>query len=131
MDNYPLGAANDSRAPYNQVDPPEIDVDIWVSTTLSRSAVIRTNDYKEGEPDMERDEEGFITGMRNLDFSNCNFLACFQKQHYTLKELLDAIVKLTEEVNQHGLTDENLKQLNRLSKEAELWEEDEIEAVEA
>lgn len=56
-DNYPLGAASDSRAPWNQVDNSEVDVDVEVSITLSKVVRIRTCNYVKHY--YGRDEDGF------------------------------------------------------------------------
>ncbi len=42
---YPLGAQYDPNAPYNQKDNPEIEVDVLVSITLSKSVKVRVSDY--------------------------------------------------------------------------------------
>ena len=43
-DYYPAGAYNDPNAPYNQVEPPEIEAEVNVSFTLERDATITTNE---------------------------------------------------------------------------------------
>ncbi len=49
-DFYPPGAAHDPNAPYNQVEPPEIEVEITVSITLERDCTITTDEvYWDGD----------------------------------------------------------------------------------
>jgi len=49
-DYYPAGAAYDPNAPYNQVDPPEVDFDITIGITLERNATITTDEvYWDGD----------------------------------------------------------------------------------
>lgn len=129
MDNYPMGAADDPRAPWNQVDPPEVEVEVWASNTLSRAAIIMTKDYKELPPDAEKDEEGHITYSPNRDFSDCDLSGQFKNQHYTIKEIFESLRMTVDDVNAHGLTDQNLQVLNRLAKEGEYWNVDEEEVV--
>ena len=43
-DYYPAGAYNDPNAPFNQVEPPEIEAEVNVSFTLERDATITTNE---------------------------------------------------------------------------------------
>ena len=43
MDNYPPGAARDPRAPYNQSDPPEVEVELTMTETLTKSVPHCTN----------------------------------------------------------------------------------------
>lgn len=43
-DYYPAGAYNDPNAPYNQVEPPEIEAEVNMSFTLERIATITTNE---------------------------------------------------------------------------------------
>ena len=129
MDNYPMGAADDPRAPWNQVDPPEIEVEVWASNSLSRATLIRVNDYKELPPDAEKDEEGHITYSANRDFSECNLSEHFKNQCYSIKEIFDELRMVVDDVNTHGLTDQNLQILNRLAREGEYWSVDEEEVV--
>ena len=43
-DYYPAGAYYDRNAPFNQVEPPEIEAEVNVSFTLERDATITTNE---------------------------------------------------------------------------------------
>lgn len=43
-DYYPAGAYYDKNAPYNQVEPPEIEAEVNVSFTLERDCTITTNE---------------------------------------------------------------------------------------
>ena len=48
---YPPGAEFDPRAPWNQVDPPEVDFTIKVGITLEREAVITTDEVYNDDGD--------------------------------------------------------------------------------
>ena len=132
MSNYPAGADNDPRAPWRQKELPEVEVEVWASNTLSRAALIRVHDYKELPPDSERDEEGHVTYMRNIDFSDCNFNEAFKHQCYTVKEIFETLRMVVNDINIHGIeNNNNLQLLNRLANEGELWTVDEEEVVRA
>ena len=52
---YPMGAEFDKNAPYNQVEPEPLEIEVTVSVTLSKTMKIKVNDYLE---EIEDDEEG-------------------------------------------------------------------------
>lgn len=132
MGDYPIGAELDPRAPWNEPsEAPEHEVEVWVSTSLSRPAVISAQGVIEEEPDVEQDEEGNRTYIRNYDYSNCNFTKDFENQYYTIKEILTNLADVVNDIGLHGLTDSNLRKLNKLAREGELWEENELEVVRA
>ena len=49
MGNYPPGAANDPRAPYNQIDPPEQTFAVKADYGISRIADVTTTEYDDTE----------------------------------------------------------------------------------
>jgi len=73
--DYPLGAANDPRAPYNQVDNPEIEVTIGVWYSIYKEVKIKTSDY---ETEEWEDEDGhqWKPNFNNTDFSSLIDNAC-------------------------------------------------------
>ena len=42
---YPPGAEFDPRAPYNQVDLPEKEIEVTISVTLSKTVKVTVDDY--------------------------------------------------------------------------------------
>lgn len=42
-DYYPAGAANDPNAPYNQVDPPEIEKELSATVVLNKNTLVTTD----------------------------------------------------------------------------------------
>lgn len=58
MDNYPPGAANDPNAPYNEVYIPEKDFEVTCCQTLSRTAVVTTNNYIPGACGVDYEPDG-------------------------------------------------------------------------
>jgi hypothetical protein len=75
-DNYPPGAANDPLAPYNQVDPEPIEIEVTVSITLSKTVKIYVDDYIQEAP--ESDGEVYYAG--DIDFSECNLNKAVEEQ---------------------------------------------------
>lgn len=103
FDNYPPGAAKDPNAPYNQHDDEneEVEVDVFVSTTLSKSTKLWTTDYtKEGWDDYEQDDiDGTVHhyGGVDYDFSDTNFTSIYHDQEYDIADLLNVLDNYIEE----------------------------------
>lgn len=108
MDNYPLGAANDPNAPYNQYENPEVEVEVTVSITLSKTVKVLVTDYDLID---DVDEDGAVF---ERDFSNTNFLAAVEEQ-----------VILPQDASLYVDVGSNLKAANDLSG----WHVDEMECV--
>lgn len=77
-DYYPEGAYNDSNAPWNQVDNPEIEVEVAVSVTLSKTVRIKVNDYK--ILDSGKDRNGIY--YEDIDYSDCDLKSAVEEQVY-------------------------------------------------
>ena len=108
MDNYPPGAANDPRAPYNQCENPEIEIEVTVSITLSKTVKVLVTDY---DVDEGVDEDG---AYRTLDFSNTNLQAAVEEQ-----------VILPQDASLYVDVGSNLKAADDLSG----WHVDEMECI--
>ena len=115
--------------PQREVEMSEIEVEVWASNTLSRAALIETNDYELLPPDSESDEDGNTLYKANYDLSNVNIKKEFEAQHFTIKEILNSIIAINADVNSNGITDSNLRFLNRIADEAKLWAVDEEEVT--
>lgn len=68
-DNYPPGAANDSRAPYNE--RPGMETEVTIRTTLVKETVVETSEghwvrETEIEPDGTRSTVGFYETDEDL-----------------------------------------------------------------
>lgn len=97
--NYPPGS-DTPDAPWNQSDLDPQDVDICVSTCLSKSTTVEVDDYTYShEYDADIDDEGhaYCNEWDEIDYSSCNFNEAYTKQHMTIPELLKELVKLAEE----------------------------------
>lgn len=75
-DNYPPGAANDPRAPYNEPPTEEREVEVTVSITLSKTVKVKVTDYEYFEGEV--DEDGY--NPPSYDYSNCNLEAAVKEQ---------------------------------------------------
>ena len=69
MSNYPPGAANDPRAPYNE--RPNMETEVTVKTTLIKETVVETSEghyvrESEIEPDGSRSTVGFYETDEDL-----------------------------------------------------------------
>jgi len=131
MSDYYMMDENDPRAPWDKGDLPEVEVEVWTSNTLSRTALIKVNDYEELPPDADVDEDGHAIYYSNKDFRNCDLQGQYKSQHYTIKEILDELRGAVNDINLNGLNDTNLRLLNHLANEGELWTVDEEEVVTA
>lgn len=89
---YPPGAEFDPRAPYNQVAPKPIKLDVVVSVTLSKTFTIDVDDYTveyEGA-----DEDGNYT--QEIDYSDCNLTEAVENQCYLPQEAAEFIREAAE-----------------------------------
>lgn len=75
-DNYPMGA-DTADAPWNQVDPELIEIEVTVSITLSKTVKIYVDDYIQEAPEV--DEDGHYH-KGDIDFSECNLSKAVEEQ---------------------------------------------------
>jgi hypothetical protein len=73
---YPVGVYEDPNAPYNQYENSEIELEVTVSLTISKTVKIWVNDY---ETEVENDPDD-NTPHTYYDFSNCNLEEYVQEQ---------------------------------------------------
>lgn len=90
---YPPGAEFDPRAPYNQVDLPEKEIEVTISVTLSKTVKVMVNDY---EVEEDADEDGRYL---SYDFSGCNLNKAVEDQVVLPQNLAE----FTERMFNHDL----------------------------
>lgn len=73
---YPPGAEHDPRAPYNEVDSPEKEIEVCISVTLSKTVKIRVSDYT--IVDSGKDEDGDY--FEDIDYSDCDLKTAVEEQ---------------------------------------------------
>jgi hypothetical protein len=71
---YPPGAEFDPNAPYNQVDPPDREIEVTVSMTISKTFTVTVNDYTE---ESGIDEDG---PYHSIDYSDCDLHKAVEDQ---------------------------------------------------
>lgn len=75
--NYPAMSQSDwDRAPWNQKDNPEREVEVTISVTLSKTVKIRVSDYEITDSGKDEDGEYF----EDIDYSNCDLKRAVKEQ---------------------------------------------------
>ena len=119
---YPMGAEFDKNAPYNQVEPEPLEIEVTVSVTLSKTMKIKVNDYLE---EIEDDEEG---KYRNIDFSVCDLQSAVNNQIYLPQDsglIFDNYISKYSNLKNESSYNEAKKIVDDLSD----WNVDEMEVV--
>lgn len=147
LSNYGYGLTDNSpNTPWNDPgDPPEKDFDITCSQSLSRTAVVTTNNYIPGAEgvDYESDDEGgyYASGWHDPDdtsdtdwekeYDECGYYTPLQLiqllKEYVEKDL-NNVGNIAKETNQNKEFLE--KKFKHLIEECDCWTEDETEYVE-
>lgn len=73
---YPPGAEHDPKAPYNEVETPEREIEVTVSVTLSKTVKIKVSDYEIIDSGKDEDGEHF----EDIDYSNCDLKKAVEEQ---------------------------------------------------
>ncbi len=101
-DNYPMGAALDPSAPYNQSDPKPVEVDCCVSYSLSKSMPVKIHNYstsEEYESDMDDEGHRYCNKIQENHFDDTNFIEEFKNDDtaFGIPALLTELQKLVKE----------------------------------
>lgn len=73
--NYPVGA-DTPDAPWNQSDPPEREIEVLVSITLSKTVKVKVSDYSIVDSGKDEDGEYF----EDIDYSDCDLKSAVEEQ---------------------------------------------------
>ena len=73
--DYPCGT-DGPNAPWNQVDNPEMEIEVTVSITLSKTVKIKVSDYQITDSGKDEDGEYF----EDIDYSNCDLKGAVEEQ---------------------------------------------------
>lgn len=76
--NCPIGSDYDPRAPWNQEEQPDQEIEVTISVTLSKTVKINVNDYIVAE----KDEDGNL----DIDYSICDLESAVKNQIYLPQE---------------------------------------------
>lgn len=101
-DNYPMGAALDPSAPYNQSDPKPVEVDCCVSYSLSKSMPVKVHNYsvsEEYESDIDDEGHRYCNKLQENNFNDTNFIEEFKNDDtaFGIPTLLKELQKLVKE----------------------------------
>lgn len=117
---YPPGAEFDPNAPYNQVEPEEIEVEVTVSVTLSKTFKITTTNY---EVDEGRDENGYY---RSLEYGD---LTEDVEQQVTMPQDMGEFVRRSF-INELALKNAGMSMAMRQAiEDSSNWNVDEMEII--
>lgn len=106
---YAPGTEFDPSAPWNQVDPPDVDFNVEAIVTLSRNAVVTTNCV-----DMDED------AIRICE--DVGAKGAYEQNYASIPELLAELVKFIDSEMQHDLRYERWMELRRLRDSATDWQ---------
>lgn len=95
MDNYPAGAANDPRAPYNQSDPEEEVREVEFSCILKKTAEVGTTNYIGGACYPEWDGDRYVALTEEPDFSNTDWVEEWKNSEYTPADLISKLKEIS------------------------------------
>lgn len=109
---YPLGAQYDPNAPYNKKELPEVEVEVLVSMTLSKTVKVKISDYTIKDSGKDEDGDYFET----LDFSDSNLKEAVENQIVLPDKAYNWVTPFT-------LVDANAR------KDLENWNIDEFEVI--
>ena len=120
--NYPPGAANDPRAPYNE--RPLKEVDVTVKTSLIKETVVETSEghyvcETEIEPDGSRATVGFYETDEDLK-------EIFLDAHRSAIQIIRDCEKICKELAKNGIRFYAGIFLPTLIDDSQNWEEEEI-----
>lgn len=101
-DNYPMGAAIDPSAPYNQSDPKPVEIDCCVSYSLSKSMPVKIQNYstsEEYESDIDNEGQRYCHKFQENNFDDTNFTEEFKNDNtaFGIPALLTELQKLVKE----------------------------------
>lgn len=123
--DYPLGADN-SSAPWNQVENSEIERDCEVTETITRKITLSTTDYI-----AEKDWDDELGKCVSVDTSDTDWAAEYSNQEYTVLELIDKLKAYVEEdIKNTSPNTGKGRELQRLLSACSGWEQVDSEVEE-
>ena len=126
MNNYPPGAANDPNAPYNQEDPPEIDV--TVKQLLVKDTCIQSyGGHYEVDSEYDPTEGRYV---HSQSWEPGNVEEDFREQCRTAADCLADCCKMLAALKQAGIRSVAKVNIETLLDDCEGWEHEELEVSE-
>ena len=124
---------NTPGAPWNEHENEERDVEVLISSSLSKETVVSTTDYEVEEWDDydDDDEGGYIHyGGTEYHYDNCDFKKEYSEQHLTPLELINEFSAFLTKYMPDPVVDmKKYRKFQHLLKECEGWIEDETEVI--
>ncbi len=116
-DYYPLGAADDRYAPYNEKESPEQSFDVECSVTMVVQTEVVTNDYYTFT---EYDEDG---AHDVDDTTDTDWVTAFKESHCTPKQLIAKLKEQTAEILAATKINDKKKiaECNEIIRECDIW----------
>lgn len=114
-DYYPLGACDDSQAPYNEISLPEKKFDVCIYQTLRKDTTVETDDF---EAEFYDAEDGYV----KVSTQYTNWDMAYQDCHMDIVDLLRELKRFVED--EIKVTDESsnrMKRLKYLLEECQGW----------
>ena len=126
MDNFPIGAANDPRAPWNEPEWPEIEVTAR-ATLVKETVVLGSGTHTCTECEIEPDgTRSYISFTESDD----DVAELFRDQEMTPAEIFRKCEKVVNQLIMDGKLSYAGFSLNRLLDALDGWEETELEIIE-
>lgn len=123
--DYPLSADN-SSAPWNQVENLEIERDCKVTETITRSITLSTTDYVS-----EEDWDDEFGKCFSADTSDTDWTGEYSSQEYTVLELIDKLkLYVEEDIKNTAINSGKGRELQRLLSACNGWEQVELNVEE-
>lgn len=94
-DNYPLGAANDPKAPYNQIEQWERDFDVCACQVLSKNVTIysdkyvKNSEWEDGTPCYEIEDDVLKDDYMSQHLTPLQIILEFRNILHDHKEITD------------------------------------------
>ena len=121
-DNYPMGAANDPRAPWNEPEWPEIEV-AATATLVKETVVLGSGTHTCTECEIEPDGSRSYSSFTESD-DDVNEL--FREQEMTPAEIFKKCEKVVNQLVEDGKLSYAGVSLKRLLDALDGWEETEL-----
>ena len=122
MNNYPLGAANDPRAPYNDLEWPEIEVTV-TATLVKETVVLGNGTHRCTECEIEPDGSRSYISYEESDDDPADL---FRDQEKSPAEIFRDCEKIANQLIKDGKRFYAGGSLNRLRESIAGWEEEEL-----
>lgn len=124
MNNYPMGAENDPRSPWNEETIPEKEFNITISQTLSKDTRVWTDKYNYEGGYLDKEDGGYY--VEELTTNEVPWKQEYEKQHYTPIQLIGILKQICKDIL-NG--DKKGYKCEELIQECSGWVEDETEVI--